>query len=91
MLYSPCPCCEGSGRVQSPPTVSIKIRRQLRHLSLSSRSARSYIVQVHPQVAEVLAAPAELKKLQQELAITLKVEALPALHPETYSILANQE
>jgi ribonuclease G len=91
MLYSQCPCCEGRGRVQSAPTVSINIRRHLRRLSLSASSVRSYIVQAHPQVVEVLAAPSELKRLQQELGITLKVEALPALHPETYTILANQE
>ena len=91
MLYAQCPCCEGRGRVQSPSTVSIGIRRQLRRLAQAGRPAAGFLVQTHPQVAEVLTAPAEWKKLQQELAITIKVEPSPALHPETYSILANQE
>lgn len=91
MLYAPCPCCEGRGRVLSPPTVSIHIRRQLRRLAATSGAVRSYLVQAHPLVAECLANPAELKRLQNELAIAVKVEPAPALHPETYSILANQE
>lgn len=90
MLYSPCPCCAGSGRVQSPATVAINIRRQLRQLAQTAASC-SYTVQVHPQVAEVLAVPADLKRLQQELAVALKIEAVPALHPETFSILAAHE
>lgn len=91
LLYTQCPCCEGRGRVQSPPTVSINIRRQLRRLSQSGRPALGFLVQTHPQVAEVLTAPAELKKLQQELALIVKVEPQPALHPESYSILLNQD
>ncbi|MDU4961924.1 MAG: Rne/Rng family ribonuclease [Sporomusaceae bacterium] len=91
MLYSPCPCCAGGGRVQSPPTVAINIRRQLRQLARTAAAGRSYIVQAHPQVAEVLAVPADLKRLQQELSVALKIEAVPALHPETYSILAAHE
>ena len=91
MLYSQCPCCEGRGRVQSPQTVAINIRRQLRRLSQTNRSVSGLLVQAHPQVAETLSAPADLKKLQQELALTVKIEAVPSLHPETYTILLNQE
>lgn len=91
MLYAECPCCEGRGRVQSPATVSIAIRRHLRRLSVAGRSGSRFVVQVHPQVAEILAAPAEWKKLQQELALELRIEASPVLHPEAYSILAMPE
>lgn len=89
MLYAQCPCCEGRGRVQSPATVAITIRRQLRRLSMNRTG--SFVVQAHPQVAELLSVPAELKKLQQELALAVKIEAVPTLHPEAHTILAGPE
>lgn len=90
VLFSDCPCCEGRGKVKSPATVAISVRRQLRRLAGSGRSGDKLIIQVHPQVAEVFLQKGELERLSQEMARTISVESVPAMHPEAFSILQDQ-
>ncbi|HWR41574.1 Rne/Rng family ribonuclease [Sporomusa sp.] len=87
MLYGQCPCCLGRGRIKSPETVVIDIKRELRKLNKRPRTGGRLLIQVHPQVAEFLNRQGELKRLEQETARTLGVEAAPTMNPEMFSLL----
>ncbi|MGL5513380.1 MAG: Rne/Rng family ribonuclease, partial [Sporomusa sp.] len=87
MLYSPCPYCLGRGRIKSPETIVIDIKRELRKLNKRPRTNGRLLVQVHPQVAEFLNRPGELKRLEQETARTLIVESVATMNPELFSLL----
>ncbi|SMC83033.1 Rne/Rng family ribonuclease [Sporomusa malonica] len=87
MLYNQCPCCLGRGRIKSPETVVIDIKRELRKLNKRPRTGGRLLIQVHPQVAEFLNRPGELKRLEQETARTLAVETAPTMSPEMFSLL----
>lgn len=92
VLYSQCPCCEGRGRVQSPETVSINVRRDLRKMSRQKQVQGVLVVQMHPRVAVLFDKDGETARLEKELGRRLTVEAVPTMHPEVYSILqANDE
>ncbi len=87
MLYSPCPYCMGKGRIKSPETVVIDIKRELRKLNKRSRPGGSLLLQVHPQIADFLQRQGELKRLELETARTLTLEAATAMNPEMFSLL----
>lgn len=90
MMYGECPFCQGRGRMQTPETVAIQVRRHLRELCRNKKS-RSLTVQVHPRVAEVLDKMPDLELLERELSCSLKIEALQTLHPEAFSVLGSKE
>ncbi len=87
MLYDQCPCCLGRGRIKSPATVVIDIKRELRKLNKRPRTGGRLLIQVHPQVADFLNRQGELKRLEQETARTLAVEASQTMNPEMFSLL----
>lgn len=87
ILYSDCPLCEGWGRIQSPETVAVNIRRQLRRIVRQHHRGMNILVQVNPQVAGIFGKKGEINALQQELFCTLTVESVANMHPETFSIL----
>lgn len=89
MLYTECPCCQGRGRVKSPETVIIDIRRQLRKLIGVSR--RRLIIQVHPSVAKMLARPGILGQLENEFNRQLTVESVLSMHPEVFTLISQNE
>lgn len=91
MLYSECPCCAGRGRVQSSETVLINIWRKMRKVMEQPRRQGRMVIQVNPSVAETMQNQGELIRMQQELACSLRVEAVPAMHPEVFSILLENE
>jgi len=91
MLYSECPCCAGRGRVQSPETVIINIWRKMRAVMRQPRRQSKIVIQVHPLVAEILKSQGELTRMEQELSCSLRMEAIPALHPEIFSLLYESE
>jgi len=49
VMRIPCPYCEGRGRVLSPETMAVRVRRELR-TQLRSTSAPGIVVEVHPDV-----------------------------------------
>ncbi len=53
LMRIPCPYCEGRGRVLSPQSVAVRVRRELRRTAAASR-ARCLVVEVHPEVAALL-------------------------------------
>lgn len=91
MLYSECPCCEGRGRVQSPETVVINIWRKMRNIMVQPRRQGRLVIQVHPLVALAMNSQGEVSRMEQELACSLRIEALPQMNPEKFSILHESE
>jgi ribonuclease G len=87
VLYNVCPWCEGRGRLQSPETVVISIRRQLRKIANEPGAHRPLIIQAHPRIVEALIRNGQMERIEQEIARTVKVDAVEAMHPETFSIL----
>lgn len=90
LLYSQCPCCDGRGRIRSPETVTINIKRELRRISTQRKIQGRLVIQAHPRVVKVLE-KADLTHLGQELSQSLDVEAVPGMHDEVFSILAESE
>lgn len=88
VLYSTCPTCQGSGRVQSPETVCIEIKRRLRNFLTRRVASTRILIQVHPLVGEWLIRK-ELKQLERELACKLVVETDKGMHVEAFAILDN--
>lgn len=88
VLYTPCPVCSGSGRVQSRETLALEIKRRLRTLLKSRGSSKSLLVVANPWLADWLAAK-DLRAWERELACTLKIEADASLHCESFMILDN--
>jgi ribonuclease G len=86
-LYADCPCCQGRGRIQSPETVAIRVRRALRKLTTQTGISRNLRVQVHPNVAQILGDKISLAELERCLAKKIIVEAVAAMNFETFSIL----
>jgi len=91
VMYAECPCCQGLGRVYSPETVAINIKRQLRKLAKDPSTARSLILQVTPRIAQVLTRPGELERLEQETCCSIKIEAIDSMGGENYLILAGKD
>ncbi|VBB07874.1 ribonuclease e/g [Lucifera butyrica] len=91
LLYSECPCCSGRGRIQSPETVAIHVRRHLRKINGECKGGGHILIQVHPRVAEIFSRQDEIPRLEQELARRLVVEAVPTMHTEAFSVLYQQD
>ncbi len=87
MFYSACPCCQGSGHVESPETVSMKICRSIRQRETAAHATEGYLVEVHAQVAEELRRGELLHALEKEFGISVEIRKKADMHPEKYSIL----
>jgi ribonuclease G len=53
IMRTPCPYCEGRGRVLSPETMAVRVRREARRLVRGTK-APAVLIEVHPQVAGAL-------------------------------------
>jgi ribonuclease G len=85
-LYTTCPMCQGSGRVESPETVYVEIRRRLRGLYSQHAMARSLLVTVHPQVYEWLTIRG-VRDMEEEFKCHIRIASDPALTAGTFTIL----
>ena len=88
VLYTPCPVCSGSGRVQSRETLAFEIKRRLRSLLARRGSSKNVLVVANPWLCEWLRIK-DLHQWEKELACDLKLEADDSLHLESFMILDN--
>ena len=88
VLFSDCPVCSGSGRVQSKEAIALEIKRRVRGLLKKQGSAKEILVVVHPLEAEYLQQNM-LKDWNRELSCHITAEADPSLHVEAFMILDN--
>ncbi len=87
LLYSDCPCCHGSGRVESPETVAIRICRDIRRIEERSHSDFGYEAEVHETVAYALMDSSLVNQLESDLGVKVGFIIKPGMHPESYAIL----
>ena len=85
-LYESCPCCGGRGTIQTPATLSISIRRQLRRIA-AKRPGAELLVQMHPRVAEEFGDKKAVQAFATEIGADLTVEAVDGLQAEVFVIL----
>ncbi len=87
LMRIPCPYCEGRGRVLSPQSVAVRVRRELRRLASTSH-AQCLLVLVHPEVAALLDEDtAWLPALAAESRRTILIRPRPGIHLDRISIL----
>lgn len=91
MLYTECPCCAGRGLVQSPETVMINLRRQLRKQINQRQGQGGLVIQVHPSVAALFERPGVLSLLEKEMCRTIRIEGVMSMHPEVFTVLYNTD
>jgi len=87
IMRVPCPYCEGRGRVLSPDTMAMRVRRELRKLARTSK-APAILVEVHPQVAGALFREGAgwVRALEESCDKRLRVRAREGLHIERVNI-----
>ena len=88
VLFSDCPVCSGSGRVQSKEAIALEIKRRIRGLLKKQGSAKEILVVTHPLEAGYLQQEL-LKDWNRELSCHITVEADTSLHVEAFMILDN--
>ena len=88
VLFSDCPVCSGSGRVQSKEAIALEIKRRIRGLLKKQGSAKEILVVAHPLEAGYLLQEL-LKDWNRELSCHIAVEADASLHVEAFMILDN--
>ncbi|MFQ5351332.1 MAG: ribonuclease E/G, partial [Thermoanaerobaculia bacterium] len=91
MLTRACPCCAERGRIKSPATLCLELRRQLLQQATdgSPRPAKMLSVRLHPDVAEALEttwAPV-MRELEERLGSAPRLEPDPQLHPERFELI----
>ena len=86
-LQMPCPYCHGDGRVLSPETVVLKVRKALIN-SIRNESMANYLVEVHPDVAELIEdhSSAQAPLLPSAAGRNIYVKAVQAMHVEEFRI-----
>ena len=87
VLYTTCPMCRGSGRVESPETVYVEIRRRLRGLFAEGNMAHQLLITVHPLVYNWLMEQG-VKDMEREFHCTIKAASDAALDMGVFTILA---
>lgn len=87
VMRTPCPYCEGRGRVLSPETMSLRVRRELRKLVRTTK-ARAVLVEVHPQVQALLSRDGDgwLRRLEETSGKRLSIRAREGLHLERMNV-----
>ena len=88
VLFSDCPVCSGSGRVQSKEAIALEIKRRIRGLLKKQGSAKEILVVTHPLETEYLQQYL-VKDWNRELACHITVESDASLHVEAFMILDN--
>ncbi len=88
VLFSDCPVCSGSGRVQSKEAIALEIKRRIRGLLKKQGSAKEILVVTHPLETEYLQQHL-LKDWNRELSCHITVESDASLHVEAFMILDN--
>lgn len=87
VLYTTCPMCRGSGRVESPETVYVEIRRRLRSLFAEGSMTHHLLITVHPMVYSWLMEQG-VKEMEREFSCTIKTASDAALDMGVFTILA---
>lgn len=89
VLYTPCPICNGSGRVQNQSTLALEIKRRLRNLLQRRTSSKNLEIVTNPWLFEWIKERSLQRDWERELACSLKFTEDASLHVENFMILDN--
>jgi ribonuclease G len=93
-MTQPCPHCQGMGRVKTPLTLSIELRRRIRSFAatLSPQEKGVIVVSVHPEVASWLALEEEaMELLERQTNRLVYLFVNPASAPNHFTITLRPE
>ena len=87
IMRIPCPYCEGRGRVLSPETMAMRVRREVQKLARAAKTP-AVLVEVHPQVAGALLRDGAgwLRALEETHGKRLRVRGRDGLHIERLNV-----
>lgn len=87
IMRTPCPYCEGRGRVLSPDTMAMRVRREVRRLAREAKAA-AVLIEVHPQVATALLreGPGWIRLLEETSGRHLRIRGRDGLHIERFNV-----
>ncbi len=87
LMRIPCPYCEGRGRVLSPQSVAVRVRRELKRRAATAR-ARCLVAEVHPEVAAVLDEDGAWREaLARESGKTILIHPQPGVYLDRVTLL----
>lgn len=89
MIYSDCPYCYGSGKVQAPETVCIEIKKRLRNYAGERVGDNNIIVQAHQQVIDCFNKHF-LRVIARELGHKITSQVTEGMHPECFAIIYDE-
>ncbi len=88
-LTRACPTCEGLGRVKSPETLCLEVRRALLR-EAATGEVSEFAVRAHPEIARLLTGELHgiLSELKERYGINVRVFEAPDFHPTRFEVSA---
>ncbi|MEK7783337.1 MAG: Rne/Rng family ribonuclease, partial [Candidatus Binatota bacterium] len=88
MLLSPCPYCEGRGRIKSHITVGYEVLRAIKKEKTRLEDGKRIVVRLHPEIANFLYDEENhgLDYLEREINHKIIIKASDNLHHDQYEI-----
>ncbi|MFQ5684207.1 MAG: ribonuclease E/G [Candidatus Binatia bacterium] len=88
MLLSPCPYCEGRGRIKSHITVAYELLRAIKRETMHLEEGKRIMVRLHPDIANFLydEETHSLDLLEREINQKIAIKVSKELHHEQYEI-----
>jgi ribonuclease G len=89
-MLSPCPNCEGRGRIKSAVTVAYEVLRAIKRQQAAIEDGKNIVVRLHPDVANFLYDEKNnsLENLEREINRRIVIKASQELHHQQYEISA---
>jgi ribonuclease G len=88
LLSTPCPYCEGTGRIRSLSSIAFELFRELERMRLAARKLGALTINVHPDVADYMLTEERdyLDQLQSRIGQPFTVRSMDAFHHEQFEI-----
>jgi len=88
VMRTPCPYCEGRGRVMSPETMALRVRREVRRLLRAARG-KAVLVEVNPEVHKRLTADGDgwVRQLEGHTGARLRLRGREGMHLERMRVV----
>lgn len=88
VLEKDCPYCDGTGKVLSEETMSVKVEREIKRLARQSES-EAILIMAHPSVAAMVigAGGANLTRIERETGMYIYMKGCDSLHMEEIKVV----
>jgi ribonuclease G len=90
-VYTPCPYCDGKGKIKSPMTMSVQIQRKLKEILSKYKKEKNFAlrVKIHPAVLERLRNEDNhlITELEEQYGQNLTFRPDPNFHHEEFMII----